>query len=92
MSDNAETLKSFKDMEKQLMKYSAGEVEMTGGMSQGIRLAKTAKGARTNARIEASQKKEFFDETETLIEELATVEQDIITEMIKRTLDDIFGT
>jgi len=72
-----------------LVKYQ-GETELGGEMQTGIRLSKTDRGARTNARIEASQKKELFDESETTIEELEDVEDDITNELLSRAIKDIF--
>jgi hypothetical protein len=59
-------------------------------MQQGTRLAKTDKGARTNARIEAAQKNQGFNETKTSKEELDQVEKDITDELLKRAVNDIF--
>jgi hypothetical protein len=57
----------------------------------GTRLSKTDRGARTNARIEASQKKQPFDETETAEDELDEVDNDITNELLFRELENLFG-
>ena len=59
-------------------------------MQQGIRLSKTARGARTNARIEAAQKHEGFDETETAEDELIDVDDDVTEELLNRALEKLF--
>lgn len=59
-------------------------------MQSGTRLSKTDKGARTNARIEASQKHQGFDETETSKEELKNVDRDVTGELLNRAINDIF--
>ena len=59
-------------------------------LQMGIRLSKTGRGARTNARIEASQKHEAFDETETEEDELNDVENDITDELLTRALEKLF--
>jgi len=55
-----------------------------------VRLSKTDKGARTNARIEASQKGEGFNENETSAEELSEVGNDITDELLNRAIEDLF--
>ncbi len=60
-------------------------------LQTGIRLSQTARGARTNARIKASQAKEGFDETETAEDELNDVEDDITNELLNIALENLFG-
>lgn len=60
-------------------------------LQMGIRLSKTSRGARTNARIEASQKNEGFDETETEEDELGDVEDDVTNELLNMALENLFG-
>ena len=60
-------------------------------MQQGIRLSQTNRGARTNARIEAAQKHEGFDETGIAEDELNDVDDDITNELLTRALEELFG-
>lgn len=65
--------------------------EMLGEeLQMGTRLSKTDRGARTNARIEASQKNEPFDETMTEQDELDDVEDDIMNELFNRAVENLF--
>ena len=59
-------------------------------MQSGTRLSKTDEGARTNARIEASQKGQSFNESETSQEELKNAEGNIVDELLNRAINDIF--
>ena len=57
----------------------------------GTRLSKTDRGARTNARIEALQKHELFDETDTEQDELDDIDDDVANELLSRELENLFG-
>lgn len=85
----ADDIKFLDNLIKNLKKFShLGKLGEE--MQQGTRLAKTDRGARTNARIEAAQKKQGFDETKTSKEELSQVENDVTDELLKRAVNDIF--
>jgi hypothetical protein len=60
-------------------------------MQTGTRLSKTDKGARTNARIEAAQSNEGFDESGIDEDELKSVNNDVTEELFKRKLETLFG-
>jgi hypothetical protein len=90
MDINEDIFEYLDDLASKLIDYQ-GETELGQEMQTGIRLSKTDRGARTNARIEASQKKESFNEAETTIEELEDVEDDITNELLSRAIKDIFG-
>ena len=55
-----------------------------------LAIHQTARGARTNARIEAAQKHEGFDETGISEDELADVGDDITEELFNRTIEKLF--
>ena len=80
----------FNNIITKLNGYS-GVIELDSGLEQGIRLSKTNKGARVNARIEALKKGEEFDETETPEVELKTKNDDIIDELVNREIKKILG-
>jgi len=90
MDNNQDGIDYLQDLSKNLAKFSS--VIMLGdGLQKGTRLSKTASGARTNARIEAAQKREPFIETETSLKELSNVTNDITNELLNRAIEDIFG-
>jgi len=90
--ENQKTLKYFDNLEQQINSVTQGTVEMGSYLkSNKIRLSNTDKGARTNARVDAALEERSFDESQTPIEELETVEEDIIEEMLNRELELIFG-
>lgn len=90
MDDNKEFDTYIDDLISKLERLP--EVQVLGEeMQMGTRLAKTARGARTNARIEASQKKETFDETGIEQDELDEVENDVTNELFNRALENLFG-
>jgi hypothetical protein len=90
MNQDQDGIEYLEELSSKINKYQ-GVSELGEELQVGIRLSKTNKGARTNARIESAQKKEPFDETETIEEELMDVEDDITGELINRMLTDIFG-
>jgi hypothetical protein len=90
MHDNEEADIYIDDFAKRLESF--GKNELLGEeLQMGTRLSKTDKGARTNARIEASQKHEGFDETLTSEDELDEVSNDVTDELLKRALEKLFG-
>ena len=90
MSNEQDGLEYLEDFTKRLEKF--GNIyELGEDLQIGIRLSKTDKGARTNARIEAAQKKEGFDESETAEDELDEVDNDVTNELFNRTLENLFG-
>ena len=80
----------LEELASKISRYSRGK-DLGDEMQSGIRLAKTDKEARTNARIEAAQKKEVFDESLTPKDELENINNDIMNELINRAIEDIFG-
>ena len=84
-----DAIKYLDNLAKKLNKYATTK-ELGTEMVKGLRLSDTDKGARTNARIEAAQKGKGFNESETPKEELKSVKNDIVEEMINRTIEDIF--
>lgn len=90
MSNEQDGLEYLEDFTKRLGKFD-NIYELGEDFQTGIRLSKTDKGARTNARIEASQKKEGFDESETAGDELDEVDNDVTNELLNRALENLFG-
>jgi len=76
---------------KNLLRFASFKKEVNiDSFEKGTRIAKTDKGARTNARIEAMRKEEIFDESETPVEELKEIEVDIVNELVNREIEKIF--
>jgi len=90
MNIDEDISKYLDDLASKLTKYQ-GETELGQEMQTGIRLSKTDRGARTNARIESAQRKIPFDESKTTEKELKDVEDDITNELLSRAIKDIFG-
>ena len=84
--DGIEYLEDFIDRLGRITDKELGE-----DIQLGTRLSKTARGARTNARIEALQKHEIFDESETAEDELDDIDDDIANELLFRELENLFG-
>jgi len=90
MAEEQEADVYLDELSKKLMGLS--DMMLLGeDMQQGIRLSQTNRGARTNARIEAAQKREGCDETETAEDELNDVDDDITNELLTRALEELFG-
>ena len=88
--DNQDGAEYLEDLSSNILKLA--NVSILGeDLQMGTRLSKTNKGARTNARIEASQKHEAFDESETAEDELDDVDDDVTNELLFRAIEDIFG-
>jgi len=88
--NNQDAPEYLEELSSKLDKYKGGK-ELGEEMQIGIRLSKTDRGARTNARIESAQRHEPFDESETAEDELDEVDNDIMNELINRAIEDIFG-
>ena len=70
---------------------SEGSKDIDGGrLEKGTRLSKTSEEARMNARIDAMQKGEEFDESGTPPEELENLNEKIFTFVAEREAKDIF--
>jgi len=80
----------LEDLSSRLVKFK-NIGQLGEELQKGTRLSKTNKGARTNARIEASQKEEGFNETLTPEEELKNVDNDITNELLNRAIENLFG-
>ncbi len=90
MKDNEEADVYFDNLIARLSQMP--ESQLLGEELQMVtRLSKTDRGARTNARILASQRKEAFDESETAEDELNEIDNDVTNELLNRTLEKLFG-
>ena len=91
-SKNQKTVDYFNNMSNKLNRYANFDKNLGEDlMDKGIRLAKTSKGARINARVDAIMSGKEFDESGTPPEELETANDDVIQELVKREIDNIFG-
>ena len=90
MDNNQDGAEYLEELSSNLVKLE--NIQTLGEeLQMGTRLSKTDRGARTNARIEAAQKKEPFDESETSEDELDDVDNDMTNELFNRIVEDIFG-
>jgi len=90
MDNNQDGAEYLEELSSNLVKLE--NIQTLGEeLQMGTRLSKTDRGARTNARIEAAQKKEPFDESKTLEDELDDVDNDMTNELLNRIIEDIFG-
>ena len=90
MKDTEDASIYFNDLIAKLSKMP--ETQILGeDLQMGTRLSKTSRGARTNARIEASQKHKGFNEAETAEDELDEVDDDVTNELLDRALENLFG-
>lgn len=89
MSNEQDGIEFLDEFIKRLDNF--GDKELGDELQVGTRLSKTARGARTNARIEAFQKHESFDETETEQDELDEIDNDVANELLRRELENLFG-
>ena len=69
---------------------SLGDELVGGFIGSGSVLGKTDKEARVNARIKALRENKEFDESSTPPEELETVEDDTIDELVRRKIENLF--
>ena len=89
-SINDKTIHYFDNVRQKLESSKDGPLD-GGRLQKGMRLSKTRKEARMNARIDAKIRGEQFDESETPPEELATVDEEILGFIMEREIKDIFG-
>ncbi|KKK76989.1 hypothetical protein LCGC14_2858120 [marine sediment metagenome] len=89
MHQNQELIDYLNNLAKGISNLSREKLG-EGFQKQKTRLSRTNKEARTNARIDASLRGESIDESETPIEELETVGEDVIIQMLKRKINGIF--
>ena len=89
--DNSKVINYFNGIANRLQKYKGGKEIGKEIFEKRTRLAKDNKGARTNARIDAMRRGEEFDESNTPKDELKTMDEDVINELITREIDNIFG-
>jgi len=87
---NEKTMNYFKNVRQKLESSKDGPID-GGRLQSGIRLSKTGKEARMNARIDAKIREKEFDESETQPEELDTVDEEILGFIVEREIKDIFG-
>jgi hypothetical protein len=90
MGNSQDGVEYLEDLSKDILKLASISI-LGEDLQIGTRLSKTDKGARTNARIEASQKHEAFDETGTAEDELDDVDNDVTNELLFRAIENIFG-
>ena len=92
ISKNKNASKCFDDLISSFSKLDGMEKDITQEFQNGkIRIAKDDKGARVNARIDAMISGKDFDESSTPVEELETVDEDIINEFINREIENLLG-
>ena len=91
-SKNKNASKCFDKMISNFSKAEGSEKDLLEGMqSNKTRLSKDDKGARVNARIDALLNGKEFDESKTPIEELETIDDDIIEELTNREIEKFLG-
>jgi hypothetical protein len=89
---NKEFIEYFDNLSNNIGKMSNFSEKLGEGFEVGkTKLSKTSKQARVNARILAAQMGETFDETGTPPDELSTIEQDTIDELVNRKINKLFG-
>jgi len=92
MSSKNEISGFLDDLANRLSRISGTEKDLTLEFQGGeIRISKDDKGARVNARIDAMMKGEEFDESSTPLEELGTIDEDMMEELANREIDKILG-
>lgn len=90
MANKQDGIEYFEELCKKMIGLT-DITELGKDMENRTRLSKTNKGARTNARIEASQKQQPFNEKGVSQEELEAVDEDITNELLNRALEKLFG-
>jgi hypothetical protein len=89
MGTNEDTLNFFEDLQQRLERAELSFED--DGLEKSIKLSQTDEGARTNARIEAMQKGQKFNEKDTPKEELSNANEKIVDELINRKINKLIN-
>ena len=88
--ENNKTIDFCDKSSRKLDFFAKNERIDIGKFEKGTKLSKDNKGARINARIDAMRGEKEFDEEDTPLQEIETIDEDIVNELINREIDKIF--
>jgi len=94
MNENQKTIKFFQKMDtnlKSVPKEEEYDGENIGFKKTREKLFKTAAEARMEGRVDANVKGDMFNEKNTPLKELESVDEDLIDAMINRKINDLIG-